>query len=237
MAQHNSHLSFSTAIGLGYTFVGFWFFDVFPETLLLTFVMVLLCGLLPDIDAPGGSTARDMSALLAIVPPLLLIENFPALKQSGISRLVLVTVISYAISRHAILKLVLEKRTSRRGITHSIPGAIICAELVYLLLWDLSSADKIFVGGGALISYLSHLALDSLSEVDANGKPSAPLKPNGVFKLGGLTLGSTLAAYALMTVLTFSISAEYVPKFQSWQTSIEQRSVAIFSAVLGKNKG
>ena len=65
MADYQSHISFSSVVGVGYTIFGMVFLGVHPEQALLALAIIIVAGILPDLDAKSGAPVRELSALLA----------------------------------------------------------------------------------------------------------------------------------------------------------------------------
>jgi membrane-bound metal-dependent hydrolase YbcI (DUF457 family) len=211
VAQPQSHVTFSVSIGLAYALGGVFIFNFLPEHAVLASVIVIIAGMLPNIDSKGGASAREMGGLLAAISPIVLIEFFPGLKAGGIARIALLVVCCYLITRMVVVR-ALERFTVHRGIFHSIPAAILTFEVVYLLFWDLYWKERLFIAIAALVGFLSHLILDALTNLDLLGRAfgKGERKP-AVLKFTGKTLGSTVAMYISVVVLGWFIAIDIYP--------------------------
>lgn len=214
MAQHQSHITFSIIVGIGYALLGISVFQIFPEHALLASVIIVIAGMLPDVDAGGGAPARELGGLIAAISPLAVIEFFPGLKAGGIARIALVVICCYFITRMIVVR-VLQKFTVHRGIIHSIPAAIITGEVVYLLFWDLYWQDRLYLATGAFVGFFSHLFLDASTNLDLIGRAlgKGEKKP-AALKLRGKSLGATLAMYASVIVLGWFVVQDVYPQLR-----------------------
>lgn len=211
MAQRSSHLSISVILAILYAGIGLSILGIHPEHVLLASVIVVVAGLLPNIDSdPGAGTAREFGALLAAAAPLLLIEFFPIVKAGGVARIALVVICCYLISRLIVVR-ILEYRTEHRGLIHSVPAAIITSEAIYLLFWDLFAYQRAYLAGAALLGYLSHLVLDASSNIDLLGKKE---KKPPALKLKGPSWQSTFMMYSVSIVLGWLVVRDIYPQFR-----------------------
>ncbi|MCK6512110.1 metal-dependent hydrolase [Myxococcota bacterium] len=60
--------------------------------------------------------------------------------------------------------------TVHRGAIHSVPVALVYAELVYLFMYRFSWPDRLALAACAMLGALSHLILDEIYSVDFDGK-------------------------------------------------------------------
>src|SRR5437763_1772226 len=63
----------------------------------------------------------------------------------------------------------LKSYTRHRGMFHSIPAALIFAELAYLACESDTSSIRLLKAGGVMIGFLSHLILDEIWAVQFSG--------------------------------------------------------------------
>lgn len=211
MAQHQSHISFSAALGIAYAAGGVYALNVLPEHAILALALVVITGILPDIDGGEGAPAQELGALLAMIAPVALVESFPQLRAGGVARIALVVIGSYLLTRVLVVR-GLQKFTVHRGMLHSLPAAIILFEVVYLVFWDMFWHDKLYIAGAAFVGYFSHLLLDATSNVDLVGRALGKSeKKEPVLKLAGGGWGTTLAFYGSAAVLAWYIVQDFYP--------------------------
>jgi hypothetical protein len=206
MGQYKNYITFSVLLGITYAVGGHYLFRVQPEIGLLASVVILIAGLLPEIDAGPGPANRELGGLLAAIAPLVLIELFPRFAMGGTSRIALVVICCYIVTRIIVSRLLI-KITAPKGIIHSIPAAVLTFEVVYLLFGDLYRGDRLFVATAALVGYLGHLTVDAYSSLDLLGKAIGDSKKGAsYFKFTGKTTGATIAVFCSSGGMSLRIS-------------------------------
>jgi len=218
MASHRGHITFSTLVAAGYAAAGIQYYDMLPEHVLLASVIIVIAGMLPDIDAGGSAPSRELGGLLAAISPIAVLEFYPDIKTGGVTRIALVVVASYLFTRVFVVR-GLKKFTVHRGMIHSLPAAIILFEITYLMFLELVWVDRMYISLAALVGFLSHLVLDSWSNVDllkgAMGQSESKGKP---LKLFGDSSFATVVMYCCALVLGWFVSADFYPEWQQyWQ--------------------
>lgn len=211
MASQRSHLAISTAVGIGYAATGIVIFRVHPEFALLSALLALAAGLLPNIDnGPSSPSGQELSGFIATLTPLIILELYPSIRGGGQARIILVVMICYLFARVVILHF-LKRYARSRGPLHSIPAAILVFEMVYLMLWDLLPFDRLFLAGAALAGYSAHLILDGFSNFDLTG--TADRKPPAL-KVGTGNWLASGAVYLLILLLAWTIARDLFPQIQ-----------------------
>ena len=214
--HYKSYISFSTLVAAFYVAIGSHFFHIHPENLLLAAIIIVLCGMLPNIDASREEPAKEMGALIAAIAPFIVLEAFPQLQSSGIARISLVIIGSYLVTRIVIVRTLLQY-TEPRGLIHSIPAAILAFEAVYLIYWDLYWVDRLFLAGAAFSGYFGHLMLDAYGNLDILGQATGkPVSGKPVLKLWGESAGLSFALYAGVAFLGYYVFSDIMPHVQAW---------------------
>ncbi len=210
----NRYFASSLLVSFCYCFLGFVLLNVHPEYLLLASAIVVVAGLLPDIDGSENVPARELAGLLAAVSPLMFFELYPGFTGGSVSRIALVVICCYALSRIFLFKL-MRSLFSPRGMIHSIPAAIVTGQAVFLIFWDMHLIDRSFVAVGAFVGFFAHLVLEAYSRVDfvasAVGERVDHAEP--VLKLYSRSLASTAAVYGAMIFLGAMMLREIFPNF------------------------
>ncbi|HXG11086.1 MAG TPA: metal-dependent hydrolase [Gemmataceae bacterium] len=205
MASYQGHLSLSSILAAGYGTVGAWGLDLDWGPVFLGAGLTALGGLLPDLDSDSSVPVRELFGLAAVAAPFLLFER---LKQSGLTTEETLVVLGgiYLFVRYVLAGL-FKSLTVHRGMFHSIPAMLIAGLLVFLLY---HSADhpgplvRLYLAGGVMLGFLSHLVLDALYAVDFMGAKVHRSKYTGsVFKLFSPSVAATLTTYLLLGVLTY----------------------------------
>src|SRR5262249_57064682 len=109
---------------------------------------------------------REMFGLLAVAVPVLLfrrLEHTFTLEQTLVILAGLYLLIRYGAS--ALFK----KYTVHRGIFHSLPMMLVFGLLVFVASQGPHLAERLFLAGGVMLGFLSHLVLDEIYAVDFMG--------------------------------------------------------------------
>lgn len=206
MAAFKQHIAFSSALGVVYggalVYSGF---DWVQST--LAGVLCGFCGMLPDVDSQSGKPVREVFGLAAIVVPLLLAHR---LKHFGLSpdQIVLAAVGMYLLIRFGMAWL-LGKLSVHRGMFHSLPAALIAAEVVFLAYTGPDERGRLFMAGAVLLGYVSHLVLDEIFAVDASGIiPRLNKAAGSAVKLFSSSLTATLLTWAMLGTLSYGVGVE-----------------------------
>ena len=94
--------------------------------------------------------------------------------------------------------------TVHRGMFHSIPAMLIAGLLVYLGYPTRDLFLRLYLAGGVMVGFLSHLILDEFYAVDFMGVKVRFNKYAGsAVKFGSPSWGATLSTYLLLGVLGF----------------------------------
>lgn len=211
MAQTQAHFSFAAMLGAVYGLAGAFLLEVPPETCVLGSVLVVIAGLLPNVDASGGSSSRELAGLLAAISPLIAFELLPKLRDGGVVRIVLVVICCYILTRILVIRF-LQKFTSHRGMLHSIPASVVTFELTYLLLWDLKLFDRTYVATGAFVGFFSHLLLDGYGNLDLMGQAMGKAaKKQPALKFFGNSMLGNFAWYGTAAVLGWFVLRDMYP--------------------------
>ena len=167
MAGFRTHITVSTAIGLGYGAASANPLHFGPEAGVLAAGLTAVGGMLPDLDSDSGIPVREVSGLAAAVVPILLLPRLVAAGQSQEGRMATL-VILYILIRYGLAYIV-RHASVHRGMWHSIPTMLIFGCLVYIEYTSPNWKLRLYLAGGVMLGFLSHLVLDELYSVDFNG--------------------------------------------------------------------
>lgn len=167
MASYRGHLMFSSLLGAAYGSLGAWYLKLDWGPAVLGASLTTAGGLLPDLDSSSGVPVRELFGAAATLLPLLLV---PRLRQDGFSmeQALALMVLSYAFVRYGLSAL-FKRWTVHRGMFHSIPGMVIAGLAMYLLYHSTDVTIRLYLAGGVVLGFLSHLVLDEIYAVDFNG--------------------------------------------------------------------
>jgi membrane-bound metal-dependent hydrolase YbcI (DUF457 family) len=203
MAAFKQHVAVSSTLGVAYTATCIYFGTEWS----LAGLGGMLCalgGMLPDLDSDSGRPVAEIFGITAAVLPMLLIQR---LRETGLNRegIILCLAACYLLFRFGA-PLILGALTVHRGMFHSIPAALIAAEIVFLAHKTTDVAGSVKLGLGVMIGFLSHLVMDELWSVNLSGITIRLNKSAGsALKLWAPGLGQTLCAYAILAGLSYLV--------------------------------
>lgn len=210
------HITASTALGVGYGVGANMLYGVPVPTCVLATGLCSVAGMLPDLDSGPGRPLRESVTFAAAVVPMLLIDRW---RHMGFSHesMVLAGAAIYLSIRWGIAW-VLRHYSVHRGMFHSLPAAMIFAELAFLLCSSGGLPIRFYEAGAILVGFLSHLILDEIWSIDlSHGIPRLKPSSGTAFKMWGPCWWSVLLTYALLAmtsvvVLTDPIWATVSPE-------------------------
>jgi hypothetical protein len=191
---------FSSALGAVYGGFAAWQLGLDWGPALLGAGLTTVGGLLPDLDSDSGVPVREMFGLFGTVVPLLLLRRLLH-HQVPLDEALAIVAGAYVVIRYG-LSHVFKRLTVHRGMFHSTPAMLIAGLAVFLLDKGSDMPVRLFLAGGVMIGFLSHLVLDEIFSVDFMGlrlKKSA----GSALKLASKSLPATLTCYAILAALSF----------------------------------
>jgi hypothetical protein len=200
MASYRGHLIFSSALGVAYGGLAAWHLSVPRGPALLGAGLTAVGGLLPDLDSASGVPQRVTFGLLGVVGPLLVLRRLIA-EQAPLDETIVLTGLAYVVIRYG-LSYLFKHLTVHRGMFHSVPAMLIAGLLVFLLDHSAEVTVRLFLAGGVMIGFFSHLLLDELCSVDFMGAKLHLKKSAGsAVKLASKSWPATLTCYAILAGL------------------------------------
>ena len=116
----------------------------------------------PDIDSDTGRPRELVLSFLVIAIPIVLLFNISDSTSS--ENILAATLISFFLVRY-LLGHLLAKFTVHRGLWHSIPAAVLCSEITYLLFFDLPVKVRLLYALSVLGGFISHLLMDEMYSI------------------------------------------------------------------------
>ncbi len=226
MASYRGHLAFSSVLGAAYGGVAVvhWNMDWGPAC--LGAAITAVGGLLPDLDSDSSVPVRELFGLAAAISPLILLQRVSNLGFSLEQTLVILCCLYLAI-RYG-LRMLLGKLTVHRGMFHSLPAMIIVGLLVLLGYHSPNSNTRLYLAGGAMLGFLSHLVLDRMYDVNLVGGKFHPKQPvGGPLKLFSPSWVATLTTYMLLAGLCYLTVEEFHLSTSNWP-SIQRQALGAF---------
>jgi hypothetical protein len=203
MAGYRMHLTVSTALGAGYGAAGFVALGYGWGVSALAGGLTAVGGLLPDLDSDSGVPVREVFGLAAALVPFLLYRRLAAAGRFSTEEIIVILAALYLLIRYGLAAL-FKRLTVHRGMYHSIPAMLIAGLAVFLLDGSPQLAPRLYLAGGVMVGFLSHLVLDELYSVDFLGYGVRLNKYAGsALKLYSPSVGATLTTYALLGLLGY----------------------------------
>ena len=204
MAAFRQHLAVSTAVGVAYSGV-LGYVGVEWSHGILGGALCAVSGMLPDLDSSSGKPVREIFGVTAAIAPLLLLHR---MDNAGLTpeQIILVAVGLYLLIRFGVAWL-FKNITVHRGMFHSLPAALVAAEIAFLAHDCPENYGRWIIGGGVLLGFLSHLVLDELSSIDASGLRIRLNRAAGsAIKLASKSTVATAFTWLLLGVLTYLVA-------------------------------
>lgn len=214
MAGFKTHITVSSLMGVGYAGVASAYYHIPLETCVLAGGLCSVSGMLPDLDSDSGVPLRESMAFAAAVVPMLMLERFERLGLTP-EAMVLAGGLVYLLIRFGLAAL-LKRYTVHRGMFHSLPAAIIFAELAYLVCDCDDMVLRLYKAGAVVAGFMSHLLLDELYSIEwYRGRLRLKRSFGTAVKLWGNSMWANVSTYAKLGLLTFVVFND-----QSWMEQI-----------------
>lgn len=167
MADFNTHITTSTVVGAGLGLVGHYYFELPLTTCMIGAGLCSLAGILPDLDSGSGRPLRETSALLAAVVPMLMVDRFQHLGMNA-EAIALAGALIYITIRFGVAE-IFKRYTVHRGMWHSIPAAVSCTLLAFLVVSGEVLEVRLFKSAAVFVGFMVHLILDELWSIEWKG--------------------------------------------------------------------
>ena len=203
MASYRGHLMLSAPLGAAYGALALWRPEFDWGTVFLGAGLTTVGGLLPDLDSDSGVPVRELFGVLAAATAVLLYHPLHDHLQLPVEQALVFMGLGYFFVRYVFANF-FRRITVHRGMYHSIPAMLISGLLVYLAYPSNNLYLRLYLAGGVMLGFLSHLVLDELYAVDFMGVRIRFNKFAGsALKFGSPSWAATLSTYALLFVLGF----------------------------------
>lgn len=202
MAGFRTHITVSTALGIGYGAAAHFWYGFPPATCALGASLCAASGMLPDLDSDSGRPLREMITLTASLVPMLLIHRFQEwhMTHDGIALAGIATYLGIRFGLAAVLK----RLTVHRGMFHSIPACLIAGELAFLLCESDTLDVRYFKAAAVMLGFMSHLVLDEIWSIEfKRGLVHLKSSSGTALKFWGDQTWPNLFTYACVGVLSF----------------------------------
>lgn len=236
MADFKTHITVSSICGAVYGIVGFRA-GVPLETCVIAGGLCSVSGMLPDLDSDSGVPLREAVALSSAIVPMLLVDR---LERIGFSHetMVLITGIVYFFIRFGIAE-IFRRYTVHRGMWHSIPAAITCGMIAFLLCSCENMSIRLFKTMAVVIGVMSHLILDEMWSVDfKRGRYYFKSSFGTALKLWGKERIPNLVAYSIMAAFAVLVYNDegFMQRFGYQQPNVPHTAVQVFQELLTETR-
>jgi len=166
MASYQGHLSFASVLAAGYGAAGVWSWGHDWGDAGLAAGLVVVGGMLPDLDSDSGVPVRELFGIAAVVGALLAYARL----RHGLNheQAIVIAAGIYLFIRYVVARF-FKWATVHRGMWHSVPAMLIAGLGVYLLSPCEETSHRYFLAGAVMVGFLSHLVLDELYAVNISG--------------------------------------------------------------------
>ena len=131
-------------------------------------ILGTLGGLLPDLDSDTGKPLELLFQLLSVLIPMLLYYLFWDFFRGEVTITLLFFAIAYLVIQYLVCPLI-KKLTVHRGIMHSIPFALLCGQVTFLLFFKISHRVAFYYAAAVFLGALIHLVLDEYYAISFKG--------------------------------------------------------------------
>ena len=200
MPGFKTHITVSTAVGIGYAVWGGTQYDLTIGTCALAGGLCSIGGILPDLDSDSGVPSRETIGFAAAVVPMLVFNKLQVYGLT-IEQMVLFGAPMYLLIRFG-LGAIFKSANVHRGMFHSIPAAMIAGLIGYLLCDSGAHLVHNYKAFAVGLGYMVHLVLDEIWSVEVHSGLVRLKKSSGTaLKFFGENPGSTMMTYCLLCLL------------------------------------
>lgn len=231
MADFKTHITVSSICGAVYGIAGYragvpW------ETCLIAGGLCSVSGMLPDLDSDSGIPLREAVSLSSAVVPMLLVDR---LEHMGLNHeyMLLVTGFIYISIRFGFAEF-FRRYTVHRGMWHSIPAAMTCGMIAFMLCSCENMSWRLFKSFSVVVGFMSHLILDEMWSVDfKRGQYYFKSSFGTALKLWGKERSPNLVAYSIMVFLALLVYYDdgIMRRFRPHQNDVPHTAIQVFQNI------
>lgn len=206
MAGFNTHLTGGVLSGAGVSLAGFLSGSLNIIQASAIFILGSVAGLLPDLDSDTGKPLVLLFQLISILIPSILFMEVAQHWGSSPEFIICYFTISYLIINYVVCSII-KKMTVHRGMMHSIPFALLCGGLGYLMFISSGKQIAFFTGIAVFLGCMVHLILDELNSFSLKFGFIPTLKSSSgtALKLKSNSFVITLIYYFLLLVVLIAV--------------------------------
>lgn len=205
MAGFKVHLLWGMAGGTALATTGYFQGHINIKEASAVAILGTLGGLLPDLDSDTGKPLELLFQLLSVLIPTLVYSIFKDLFDGEITITLIFFAIGY-LSIQYLLHPLIKKLTIHRGIMHSIPFALLCGQITFLLFSGISQLSAFYYAVAIFLGALIHLVLDEFYAISFNGFiPRFSRSSGTALALYSSSIWTTLFVYFLLFSTSYLI--------------------------------
>lgn len=211
MANFPQHLGYGLTVSAIAAGAGYFQFGLTPAQTGAAFLLGAMSSLAPDLDHPEGVPGQILAEILTALAPIAFILYLPLEYKNrlALEHWIIFFVITLLTVKHLYFFLI-TRLTVHRGIFHSIPAAIVCGEIVFLLFPHLPFSNRWVMAAISTVGYLTHLILDEIYSVQWD-KLEVKKSLGTALDIGNFRNLSTWLIYILVVTLGWWIWHSYDP--------------------------
>ncbi len=202
MADFKTHITTSTALGIGVGLGAYYLLDVPVQHCLIAAGLCGVAGMLPDLDSDTGVPVRETLCFVSVLVPMLMLRRFEAMGMNA-EQIVFVSALIYLGLRFGAGG-VFRRYTKHRGMWHSIPAAVIAGLVTYIVCLSPDLGVRLLKSCAVVAGFLSHLVLDELYSVDLYGR-RIKRSFGTALKFFGKSRWANFSTYAKLAVLVLIV--------------------------------
>ncbi len=205
MAGFKTHLLWAMGGGGALAAIGFTKGHIGLKEAGAVTILATMGGLLPDLDSDTGKPLELLFQLLSILIPMSIYMLLRLHLGEDISVMLLVFTLGYLAVQYLICPFI-KKLTVHRGIMHSIPFAVLCGQIAFLLFSGVPRLTAIYYAFGIFSGCMIHLLLDEFYSISFKGVIPRFNRASGTaLTFYSSSAGATLAVYLLLILASYVI--------------------------------
>lgn len=171
-------------------------------------ILGTLGGLLPDLDSDTGKPLEFLFQLLSVMVPILLYSHVKKYYGNDLTLMLLFFTLGYLAVQYLLCPII-KKLTVHRGIMHSIPFAVLCGQVTFLLFASAPQRVALYCAIAVFSGAMIHLLADEFYSISFKGFKLRFNRASGTaLAFYSNSPGATLLVYILLISTGYMIISE-----------------------------
>ncbi len=205
MAGFKTHLLWAIGGGCALAAIGVSKGHIDPKEAGAVVILGTMGGLLPDLDSDTGKPLELLFQLLGVLIPMSIYLLLKPHLGGDIAVMLLVVTLGYLAVQYLLCPLI-KKLTVHRGIMHSIPFAVLCGQIAFLLFSAVPRLTAIYYAIAVFSGCMIHLVLDEFYSISFKGiVPRFNRASGSALAFYSSSAGATLVVYLLLIITSYVI--------------------------------